>query len=141
MRIKKYQDFEIWQYGHILIKEIYQLLLKDRIHRDFALCDQIRRASISITANFVEGFERDNNNEFIRFLLISKSSANEVLDLLYSACSVGYLTEKEFYYFDKRLTELIKQIAGFIKYLKIQRAHGHFTQHKLALHSSNQLIS
>lgn len=51
-----------------ITKEIYNLTAKEKFSKDFALRDQIRRAIISVSSNITEGFEKNNNNEFIRFL-------------------------------------------------------------------------
>lgn len=71
---------------------IYNMAAKKDFSRDFALRDQIRRAIISVSSNIVEGFEKNNNNEFIRYLKIAKGSAGEARNQLYIALAVKYIT-------------------------------------------------
>ena len=47
--------------------------------------DQIQRASVSIMNNISEGYEQDNNKEFMIFLKYAKGSAGEVRSMLYIA--------------------------------------------------------
>ncbi len=65
MKIKKFEDLEIWKLSLKIAKEIYNLTSKKEFSKDFELKSQIRRAIISVSSNIVEGFEKNNNNEFI----------------------------------------------------------------------------
>lgn len=77
MRITKFEDLNIWKLSLEITKEIYDLTSQKEFSRDFCLRDQIRRAVISISSNIAEGFEKNNNNEFIRYLKIAKGSVGE----------------------------------------------------------------
>jgi len=78
MKIVKFEDLEIWKLAILGVKNIYKLTQNENFSRDFGLRDQIQRAVVSISSNIVEGFEKNNNNEFIRFLKIAKGSCGEV---------------------------------------------------------------
>ena len=121
MKIKSFKDLEIWKLALLITKQVYDLSAKNSFNRDFGLSNQIRRAVVSISSNIVEGFEKSNNNEFIRYLKIAKGSAGEVRNQLEIAKTVGYINEKELGDIDKKLFELAAQIGGFIKYLDSQR--------------------
>ncbi len=117
MVIKRFEDLKIWQVVRQFVKRTYQLTSKPNFKNDFGLKDQFQRASVSIMNNIAEGFERDGNKEFIRFLTYSKGSAGEVRSLLYVALDLGYITEKEFQEHYDSSIDIITQIANFIKYL------------------------
>lgn len=67
-KIEKFEDYEVWKRFMRLAVDIYQNL-KDC--KDFGLRDQMQRSAVSIPSNFAEGYERQSNKEFIRFLYIS----------------------------------------------------------------------
>jgi four helix bundle protein len=127
MKIKKFEDLPIWQLALKVTKEIYDLTNKKEFSKDFSLRDQIRGAIISVSSNIVEGFEKNNNNEFIRFLKIAKGSVGEVRNQLYIALAVNYITEQEFDKINKELEDLANQIGGFIVYLEKKRKSKEFT--------------
>jgi four helix bundle protein len=127
MKIKKFEDLPIWQLALKITKEIYELTNKKEFSKDFSLRDQIRRAIISVSSNIVEGFEKNNNNEFIRFLKIAKGSVGEVRNQLYIALAVNYIKEQEFDKINKELEDLANQIGGFIVYLEKKRKSKEFT--------------
>lgn len=119
MKIKKFEELNIWKLALKVTKEIYDLTSKKDFSKDFELKNQIRRAIISVSSNIVEGFEKNNNNEFIRFLKIAKGSAGEVRNQF-------YITAQEFKTLNKELEDLAGQIGGFIVYLEKKRKNKEF---------------
>ncbi len=116
--IRQFEDLEIWQDARSLTKNVYRVTRMSRFSRDFALRDQMRRASISVMANIAEGFARAGNREFARFLDIARSSAVEVQSLLYIALEEAYLTETEFAGLYEQCRELRVRITAMRNYLK-----------------------
>ncbi|MFA6400216.1 MAG: four helix bundle protein [Salinivirgaceae bacterium] len=86
--IKNFEDLKIWQEGVDLAVTTYSLF-KDS--KDWGFRDQIQRSSVSIPSNIAEGFDRNSNNEFIRFLNISKGSCGELRTQLIIAERVGLI--------------------------------------------------
>lgn len=117
MKIKKFEDLKIWQQSLKATKVIYDLTAKKEFAKDFGLRDQIRRSIISVSSNIVEGFEKNNNNEFIRFFKIAKGSVGEARNQLYIAHTVGYISDDEFEKTNKLLIDIANQIGSFITYL------------------------
>lgn len=127
MKYKSFEELPVWKDAVEVAKEIYLLTNTGKFEKDYILKDQIRRAVISITSNISEGFERSNNNEFIRFLLIAKGSVGEVKSQLYFGFVLGYLDKDVFNNFNSKLEVLAKQIGSFISYLKNQKSEGNFS--------------
>lgn len=75
------ENLRIYQSALKLISEIYILTRIPVLAKDFSLCDQLRRAAISILANIAEGYKR-SNKQFQNYLQIASGSANEVVALL-----------------------------------------------------------
>lgn len=74
-KIEKFEDLRVWQEGVDIAVKIYSLF---KYCKDFGLKDQIQRSAVSIPSNISEGFDRQSNNEFIRFLKIAKGSCAEL---------------------------------------------------------------
>lgn len=67
--------------------------------------------------NISEGFERDNNKEFLNFLGYAKGSAGEVRSMLYVALDLNYITLEDFNKTYNEAVNIITQISNFKKYL------------------------
>lgn len=126
MKYNTFMELPIWKESIVLGKEIYLLTSTGKFEKDYSFKDQIRRAVISISSNIAEGFERSNNNEFIRFLLIAKGSIGEVRSQLYFALALGYINKQTFDDLNNKFDSLGKQIGSFISYLK-KKKDGNFT--------------
>lgn len=131
MKIIRFEDLQIWKLSLQITREIYDITSKKDFSKDFGLRDQIRRAIISVSSNIVEGFEKNNNNEFIRFLGMAKGSVGEVRNQLYIALTIKYIAQEEFDHLHLRVDQLSKQIGGFIKYLQDKRKDGQFIKKKV----------
>ena len=126
MKIKKFEELEIWRIAFRLTRDIYLVTNNANFSKDFGLKNQIRRAIVSVSSNIVEGFERQNNNEFIRYLKIAKGSTGEVLNQVYIAYSVNYLQKEQFMEFRDNLKMLANKIGKFIQYLIAKRQNAQF---------------
>lgn len=116
-RIERFEDIESWKKARELTREVYRLTREGPACRDFRFIDQIRAASTSVMSNIAEGFERDGNAEFRQFLYIAKGSAGEVRSQLYTGLDAGYFTDEQFQQLMPMATDVIRLIAGFIRYL------------------------
>ena len=120
-KFNSFEEINSWQKSRIFNKRIYIITENTNFKKDFDLTRQIRRASISISSNIAEGFERNTDNEFIYFLYVAKASAGEVRSQLYLAFDLEYITKEEFEKLLESATEISRLIAGFIKYLESSR--------------------
>lgn len=118
MTIKRFEEVEAWQKARILTTAVYTMCSEGKASKDFGFRDQIQRASVSVMSNIAEGFERNNNKEFVRFLLYSKGSCGEIRNLLIIANDLKYIQDQQFNELSELAVIVSSQIANFIKYLK-----------------------
>ena len=116
-KFNSFEEILSWQKSREFNKLIYLVTAKESFKKDFDFVRQIRRASLSISSNIAEGFERNTDKEFVHFLYIAKASAGEVRSQLYLAFDLGYINEDEFKNSISEIAEISKLISGFIKYL------------------------
>lgn len=87
-----FENLEVWRDGIELAARVYE---RFRNCRDLGFRTQIQNASASISNNIAEGYERDSNQEFIRFLFIAKGSCGEVRSQAYLARRIKLLTDED----------------------------------------------
>lgn len=112
--MKRFEDSIVWQKSKSLNIEVYKTF-KDS--RDFGFRDQIQRAAVSVMNNISEGFERDGNKEFRKFLFIAKGSAGEVRSMLILAPELDYISPTNYQALYNLAEEVSKLLAGLIKKL------------------------
>ena len=116
--IKSFEDLKVWKDSRIFVKEIYTMINNFPAKEKYSLTSQITRAAVSIMSNIAEGFARESNKEFIRFLIMARGSTAEVQSDLFIALDLKYIDQKEFRNIYYQVENLGKQINGLIKYLK-----------------------
>jgi four helix bundle protein len=79
----KFEDLEAWQKARSVVRRVYDLARSEGLKRDFGLCDQVQRSSVSVMTNIAEGFERIGRQEKLNFYNIARASGGETRSLLY----------------------------------------------------------
>lgn len=114
MKINRFEDIIAWQKA----KDLTLLIYSDfKDNRDYSFCDQLKRASISISNNIAEGFERSGNKEFKYFLYIAKGSSAEVRSMLDIALDLKYINKEQHTKNYKLAEDIAKLLSGLIKTL------------------------
>ena len=96
---------------------VYSLLRKFPQYETYALCDQIRRAAVSIPSNIAEGLGRVSVKERIHFMEIAFGSLAEVSCQLDISESLGYISANELQEAEERAERLSKVMSGLKNYL------------------------
>lgn len=117
--IKNFEELVIWQKAQDLAILVYKICISNEyIAKDFSFKDQIKRAAFSISNNIAEGFEYNNNSDFIRFLKYSKGSCGEVKNCLLFAKRMNFINEDEAKELIEKANEISFKIGSLISYLK-----------------------
>jgi len=108
-----YKELIVWKKSMELVKEIYTLTKNLPKEETYGLCDQMRRAAVSIPSNIAEGNGRKTDIEYARFLNISRGSECELETQLYICIMLNYLTETE----TKNAFSLLSEIGKMLNTL------------------------
>jgi four helix bundle protein len=84
-QMAKYEHFEelpVWQEAAKLYNQVLDLLEEPGVPLSAGFRNQLDRASLSVSNNIAEGFERSTTNELLSFIAISRGSAGEVRSMM-----------------------------------------------------------
>jgi four helix bundle protein len=115
MKIEFFENIIAWQKAQDLAVEIYSYF---NSIKDYGFKDQICRAAVSVSNNIAEGFDRNTDADFSRFLYIAAASCSEVRSMLYLAERLKYIDVKSRDILINKCLEVSKIIKGFIKSLR-----------------------
>lgn len=116
MKQNTFRELEAYKEGKKLVKEVYRLLKNFPKEEQYAICDQLRRAVISITSNIAEGSGRASNKEKVHFLEISYGSLMEVLSQMDVACDLKYITKEDFNNIEVMVENVSRPLSGLKNY-------------------------
>ena len=108
--IKTYKDLEIYKRSYKIALELHERTKTFPETERYDLTSQIRRCSKSIPSNIAEGWGRQSNEEFKRFLRISLGSCNEIQVHLSFCKDLKYISEEEYIELSKEYEEIGKMI-------------------------------
>lgn len=106
-----YKELKIWLAGKELVKAVYAKLRAFPQEERYALCDQLRRAVVSVPSNIAEGYGRDTHKDFAHFLSLATGSLYEVATQLDIAVDLGYI--KPDAALDAQIVSLAQMLASF----------------------------
>ena len=115
--IKRFEELECWKDAGEFVKTIYKLTKKENFKKDFELVGQFKRSAISSMSNIAEGFHRNSNRDFMKFLDYPRSSIAETVSHCYVALDQDYINEEEMNQIDSQANIVWKKVNNFIIYL------------------------
>lgn len=110
-----YRKLIAYQKGKEIVKRTYKLLKKFPTEEKYALCDQLRRASVSITSNIAEGTNRFSVKDKAHFVEMAYGSLMEVSSQFEIAEDLGYITTDDRQNMDKLIDKEARLLAGLKK--------------------------
>lgn len=118
MEVFGYRKLIAYQKAKELVKRTYKLLKKFPADERFAICDQLRRASVSITSNIAEGVTRYSVKDKAHFIEMSYGSLMEVSSQFEVAEDLGYISSEERLSVDQLIEEVARLLSGLQKTYK-----------------------
>lgn len=119
----QFEKLNAWQEARKLVLNVYQLLEKFPKTENYALCDQLRRAVVSVPSNIAEGMGRLAIKEQIHFLEIAYASLMEVYCQLQIAVDLGYITPEDLQIVKRKIFTTSKLISG-LRTSKVTQLNG-----------------
>ena len=118
MEVFGYRKLIAYQKAKDVVKRTYKLLKKFPEEERFAMCDQLRRASVSVTSNIAEGVNRFSLKDKARFIEIAYGSLMEVSSQLEIAEELGYITTSDRQNMDQLIEEDARLLSGLLNSYK-----------------------
>ena len=118
MEVFGYRKLIAYQKAKEVVKHTYKLLKKFPAEERYAMSDQLRRASVSITSNIAEGINRYSVKDKSHFIEMSYGSLMEVSSQFEIAEELGYITAEERLSMDQLIEEVARLLSGIQKTFK-----------------------
>lgn len=114
-----YKQLDVYKESKLLVKMVYAQLRNFPKEEQYALCDQLRRAVISVPSNIAEGMGRVSTKEQIHFIEIAYGSLCEVDCQIDIACELDYISPEA----AKEIASQINKVAAIIAGLRNKRVN------------------
>jgi len=103
-------NLRIYKKALELVKKVYQLIKENpQLAKDYSLCDQLKRAAVSVVTNISEGYFL-SKKQSQHYLEIASGSANEVVTILKI---INLVYEIDTHFLQEEYIVLGKQINTF----------------------------
>jgi four helix bundle protein len=99
---QRFEDLPVWQTAAELYDRVDDFIDRAPPRLRHSFRDQLERATLSVSNNIAEGFERGTTNELLAFLYIARGSAGEVRSMLILGSRRPYLAS-----FKSQISDLI----------------------------------
>lgn len=115
---KTFKEMPVWQEAMDIAEEIFELTENLPKKEDYGFTSQIRRASLSISANISEAYGRNHILDKINFYYIARGSVTETQNHIEYGLRVKYLDKNNFDKLDKKLNDIYNNLNKIILSLK-----------------------
>jgi four helix bundle protein len=118
LEIFGYRKLVAYQKAKEIVKKTYKLLKKFPAEERYAMCDQLRRASLSITSNIAEGVNRFSVKDKAHFIEIAYGSLMEVSSQFEIAEELEYISSEDRLSMDMLIEEDARLLSGLLNSYK-----------------------
>ena len=107
-----YKNLEAYKESKTLVKQVYALLKKFPKEETYALCDQLRRAVISVPSNIAEGSGRTSAKDQAHFFEMAFGYLMEVDCQMDIAKDLGYVSSDKLEEVSKQISQVAALLSG-----------------------------
>ena len=118
MEVFGYRKLIAYQKAKDVVKRTYKLLKQFPAEERYALCDQLRRASVSVTSNIAEGVNRYSVKDKSHFIEMAYGSLMEVSSQFEIAEELGFISCDDRLSMDQLIEEVARLLSGLQKTYK-----------------------
>ena len=115
---KGYHKLLVWERARELVIQVYARTQEFPISEEFGLKNQLRRASVSVVLNIVEGYRRSTRKDYLHFLNIAEGSIHEIEAALELASDLGFLSRENYNSIENKRGEVAYLLWKLITVLK-----------------------
>ena len=118
MEVFGYRKLIAYQKAKDVVKRTYKLLKKFPAEERYAMCDQLRRAFVSVTSNIAEGVNRYSVKDKSHFIEMAYGSLMEVSSQFEIAEELGFISSDDRFSMDQLIEEVARLLSGLQKTYK-----------------------
>jgi four helix bundle protein len=107
-----YRKLNVYQLSKILVTDVYKLVERFPKEETYALCDQMRRAVISIPSNIAEGTSKASPKEQFHFIEIAYGSLMEIMCQTEIAYDQHYITQDDLSMIEEKIVSIYKMLSS-----------------------------
>jgi four helix bundle protein len=115
MTIRNYRDLLAWQKAMDLVEAVYRDTELFPAHEKFGLCQQLRRAAVSVPSNIAEGEGRSSRRDFANLLSIAHGSLREIETQVLIARRLNYFSDDAMQTLMDQCAEVGRVVAGLAR--------------------------
>ena len=112
---RTFEDVDTWKKAHQFVLDVYRVTEVFPKHELFGLTSQLRRAAVSVPANFAEGFRKVTRPDKLRFYGIALSSLEECRYYLRLARDLRYADTDSLRSNLEEISKMLTSYAGKIR--------------------------
>jgi four helix bundle protein len=112
-----FEHTDAWPTARELTRTVHALCRREALRRDFSLCDQPRRAAISVMNNVAEGWESLHPAEKKPAYNYARRSCGEVRSMSYALLDNQFISESEHAVLCQRCVKAGQLVSGLIRSL------------------------
>jgi four helix bundle protein len=118
---RDHRKLKVFKLADELVLKVYAETATFPPEERFGLCNQIRRAAVSVPTNIVEGCARRTTRDYLHFINVSTGSAAETLYLIDLSCRLNFLQHAVVSEFELNYSTPLKQLQSLYNSLESSR--------------------